>query len=345
MTSNGIQLWNVHEHVPCYVGAQTIVNVLGHLASPASVESLHYSLNGSPEQPVIFKAANAQNPRLVCVGDFNIDTITEDTLKSLNTLLLRARHTHGSQSLHRVEFRRSDAYTDQYSLRERLKNADYPEQVGQVVDGHWIVSTDDRGQKCLEVTVDQAGYDRIILLTAGSLGQAYTIRARLCVTRWLRTLHHVGLVFKWNPHLQGDGTCLPEQWSTGIAHYHADCAGLRFRVGVDVHFAEDGRKIGGRNLREAVLCPRRAYWNRWRRRLSIRSAFLPQLRAGKEYWFELAVDNQQHSLTVWRVGQRKPAAQLVLEDPLDVLPGNVAGIIAHQCGIKVFEFEIENNSG
>ena len=339
-TSNAIHLWNVHEKVPHYTGAQTIVNVLGHLANPAAVESLDYSLNEAPTRSAVFKAAATRAPRLVCLGDFNIDTITKDALKPVNTLLLRATYARGIERFHRVEFRTSDTYADRYSLRKRLKEADYPEQVGQVVDGCWIVSTDNRGQKCLEMTVDRAGYDRIILLTAGSLGQAYTIRARLCVTRWLRNRHHVGLVFKWNPHLQGDGTYLPDQWSTGIAHYYSNCAGLRFRIGVDVHFDEHGKKVGGHNLGEAVLCPRRAYWNRLLRRIS----FLPQLPAGKEHWFELTVRGRRYSLAIWRAGRPKPRPQLVVEEAPDLLRGNVAGIIAYYCGVRIYEFEIEEDS-
>src|SRR5690606_18388724 len=103
------------------------------------------------------------------------------------------------------------------------------EEVGQVVEGPWRVATDPSGRRCLEVAPDGAGYDRIILFGSKGWTSGYEVLARIRPTRILGR-HNLGLVYRWNPHEQGDGRRLPTTWSAGLALYRSyRPSGLKLR--------------------------------------------------------------------------------------------------------------------
>jgi len=341
-TAPPIELFNVADGVPVYMGAQRIVNIVGHLHEPDSIESLAYSLNGGPERPVFFKVAGAVAQRLLHSGDFNIDTIGREQLRPDNTLVVTASLRDGGREerVWRFPAAAGDSPPD---YRLALHDVEHPQQVAQVVDGRWRVSGDATGDRWLEIAEEDAGLDRVILFGRDDLGTGYTIRARLMVTSWVGNLHNIGLLFKWNPHLQGDGTHLPSQWSTGLGYYYSHCPGLRIRYGVDVHTNAEGRKMGDHVLAEAPL----SHWRYWARRLGRRFVGdrpgFEQVVPGVPYYFELRIEEGVHALTVWKAGRPKPRPRVVVNNPPQLLDQGAAGIIAHRCGVRVFDFAVETS--
>lgn len=344
MDEPGLDLWNVHDNVPLFAGAQRITNIVGRVTGSELPRRLEYSLNDGPSCPVHIKRSRDQSSRLVSIGDFHVDTLTNDMLRQTNKLVFAAYYSNGFVLEKSVTFPVQEQLPKRHSLKQRLNDARYPEQAGQVVDGGWIVSVDQHGDKCLELPVERAGYDRIVLLSEPIPSPNYTICTRLCITRWLRPLHHAGIVFDWNPHLQGDGTNLPDQWSTGLAHYHSACKGVRLRVGVNVRLDEKGKKVGGHNFGESVLDPWRANCNKVLRKMRLSRKALPQLVCDKNYDFELKVESRHHSLTVWQSGSTKPEAQVVEPELPELLSGHVAGVVLHYGAGRVYEFEIKEES-
>jgi hypothetical protein len=339
-----IEVWNIQDGIPVYAGAQSILNIIGRLNNAETVETLVYSLNGRPEVRVFFRNGSDSVSRLAQQGDFNIDTITRDQLFVENNLKLIARLKDGTRvsrsymlAINTVHWK-----TSRFSLD--LGNIMHPQEQGQLVDGKWRVGRDERGLACLEILPEDAGLDRIILFGTDELGSGYTIRARLKVNKWLRPMHNAGLLFLWNPHLQGDGTCLPGQWTTGLGYYYSHCAGLRIRIGVDVHLDGNRKRVGDTILGEAALSSRRYWTNMIVRNVTRGRWWVPQMVPGLEYWFELKVDSDAYALTVWPITCMRPPPQVVVTSPPELLATGAVGIIAHYCAVRVYEFHLEPHS-
>ncbi|MGI9534500.1 MAG: hypothetical protein ACR2NW_06085, partial [Thermodesulfobacteriota bacterium] len=175
--------------------------------------------------------------------------------------------------------------------------------------------------------------------------------ARLSVTSWTHITHNVGLLFKWNPHLQGDGTNLPIQWSTGLGYYYSLSKGLRIRFGKDVHVDQKGNKQGDYILREKPLSYSRYFkgklikFSRFVMKNEKKSLFFgrnpfSQITPGIQYYFKLKVHPERYSLTVWEDGTVEPSPQLVVNEPIEVLPQGSVGIIAYNCGVRIYEFNV-----
>jgi len=335
-----IDLWNLAQGVTAYAGAQRIFNVLGNIRGATEIGTLSYHLNDGPVTPVHFKRPENERGRLERVGDFNIDTINTDQLQSHNRLSLIACNKDGESFTQSTDFQILNSAVKAKDYQVDLTGIEFPEQIGQVVDGHWEVSKDPNGVACLEISEDNAGYDRIILLSDGSLDTGYRIQARLAVTAWTGSPHNVGLVFKWSPHLQGDGTCLPVRWNTGLAYYYSHCRGLRIRNGVDVHLDENGVKVGDYILGEACFSYRRYWLSRLAQMARLVLHPLPQIIPGRHYCFDLLIRSDVHTLTVWQAQHRQPAPQIVVSEPASLLPAGAAGFIAHRCALRVYDFAI-----
>jgi hypothetical protein len=315
----------------------------GRLGDVDDVERLSYSLNGGAQLPVSFESRAASASRLACLGDFNIDTLEREQLKAENRLTLTVDRKDGRQVKRTVDFPVDMKRCAAGSFRLDLSGVDHAQQAGQLVNGRWRVGRAVDGERCLEVLPEDAGLDRIILFGNDNLESGYTIRSRLQVNRWLRPVHNVGLLFKWNPHLQGDGTDLPSQWSTGLGYYYSQCRGLRIRIGVDVRLKSQREKLGDHVLGEGTLSPWRYRASRAYQKLTGGIRVIPQVVPGRPYWFELKVRRKEYALTVWPAGRSRPSPQVVVENPPELLNRGSAGIIAHQCAVRVFEFEIEQD--
>ena len=339
-----IEIWNLTPEIPVFTGAQKIFNIVGSLKNPQKISRLLYSLNGNSEKLVFFKNSERSSGRLQRLGDFNIDTIKNTELKSNNKLLLRLLYQDLTEKSYAIVF---SSYFNNIKYPEfklNWKEIKYPEQVGQFIDGKWQLVCDEQGKSCLEISQEDTGHDRIILFGHHQWTHSYEIRAKLSITQLSDTMYNLGLLFKWNEHLQGDGTWLPTQWSTGLGYYCSYSPGLRLRFGVDVHWDERGNKLGDYVLQEKPFSPYRYYLGKLFRRLLRKKAhlnpFAEQILTNRQYYFRLLVKPQKYALTVWEAGKKEPRPQLIVPYPSDKLPQGSVGIIAHNCGVRVYEYQV-----
>jgi hypothetical protein len=334
--SKELEVWNLTPGGTAVIGAQKIFNVVGRVRTQNGAAALEYVLNDGPRFPVnIGKSARLSRP-----GDFNIDTIALSDLRNDNVLDLYV--SSGSDiSHHSIPF-----YTKSTADRwprfelefDRVNNI---EEIGQVIDGRWLVSKDDAGVPCLEIRPEDAGYDRLIGFGSHEWTTGYEVNARIIVTRWTkRGYFNTGLTFKWNPHLRGDGTNLPTQWSTGLAYYAAKCPGLRLRFGVNVHWSNN-EKVGSHVLKETHY----SLWRRWaglvrNEIFRIGDNPITQLLPFVPYRFRLIVLPRAYRLTVWEEGTPEPEPQLIVLEPKDLLPTGCVGLIACNCAMRVYEYAV-----
>lgn len=344
------ELWNLAPDTTALTGAQTIFNVLGRLKHPDKIKRITYSINGSPERAVFFKYLKNCSERLMRSGDFNVDTILAEELGPENRLALKL-DLGPEEKEYQINFstRLNSEITPRFRLD--LSKASYPHEVGQIVDGRWLCGRDESSEPCLEILNKDAGLDRIILFGRHDWTSGYEITARLCVTTWTHITHNIGLLFKWNPHLQGDGSCLPAQWSTGLGYYYSLSKGLRIRFGHNVHFDSNGHKKGDYILKEKPLSLYR-YLKGNMIKLSLPLLkFLngnsdlmanpfSQIIPGRQYLFKMWVHPEKYTLTVWERGKNEPPPQLMVNEPPDILPQGSVGIIAYNCGVRLYEFDI-----
>ncbi|MCI0696561.1 hypothetical protein L0337_31735 [candidate division KSB1 bacterium] len=343
-SADKLEVWNLTPNSNALVGAQRIFNVVGRLRSPHATIKLLYSLNNGSEKSVWFNANEKRSTRLEYHGDFNIDTIEAADLKPRNRLAFRIVNGAIEQPKYDLIFSTHAILEELPQFRLNLEGVDNPEQVGQIVDGKWRVSRDENHEPCLEILKEDAGLDRIILFGRHDWTTGYEITARICVTAWTTNTHNVGLVFKWNPHLQGDGTHLPSQWSTGLGYYYSRCPGLRIRFGVDVHLDKDGNKLGDHILQEATL----SWWRRWVGRFGNKVFYkalpriypLSQFVPGVQYRLRLIVRPEKYALTVWKNGKKEPHPQVLVLNPIEKLACGSTGVIALNCGVRVYEFNV-----
>ncbi len=338
--SDQLEIWNLTPNSPAWGHAQTLFNVAGRLKSPDTVENLLYSLNDYPEKPVYFNRRTERNGRLHHHGDFNIDTILTQELTRHNRLKLRVLDRNSGWSEHEIAFHLLHGSLTEPNFKLDLDGITHPQQVGQIVDGKWRVSRDEADIPCLEIKAEDAGLDRIILFGQHTWGSSYEITARLSVTTWTGIPHNIGLVFKWNPHRRGDGASLPTEWSTGLGYYYSQCPGLRIRFGVNVCRDASGNKIGDYILKEAPLSFWRSYTSRIINRFLPLKNPLSQISPGAFYRFRMRVDPAEYALTVWVDGQPEPAPQLSVPNPVERLPQGSVGIIAHRCGVRIYEYKV-----
>jgi hypothetical protein len=337
-----LEVWNLSRGLVARSGAVDVFNVVGRLKVPRSVASFTYRLNRGPETPIFFVAKGSNSGRLRDAGDFSIDTIGLADLEPENLLRLRIVREGGAEHEEQIRFRHRPFEGKEPRFRLDLAGIDAAEQVGQVVEGRWRVSADARGRSCLEIAPEDAGYDRIILFGRKDWTTGYEALTRLTVTR-ITGHHNVGVIFKWNPQARGDGAFLPETWSTGLGYYcsYGRRAGIRLRFGVEVHVDESGRKHGEYMLaHRPLVSERRVLINHIadRMRLTRRAS---ELRLHQEYRFRVRVHPRQYALTVWEASTPEPAAQLLVNDPVERLDMGAVGILAYNVGVQVHEFEVE----
>ena len=334
--SKELEVWNLTPGGTALFGAQEIFNVVGRVNRVSEKVSLHYSLNSGPRNPVSI----GNSPRISRPGDFNIDTIGIGDLQHENTLNLYL--ANGNElSHHSIRFSAKPTSDGLPRFDLNFDNVNNVEEIGQVIDGRWLVSKDG-GRPCLEIRPEDAGYDRLIGFGNRNWTSGYEINALITVTRWTaRGYFNSGLTFKWNPHLRGDGTRLPTQWSTGLAYYAAKCPGLRLRFGVDVHWNSANKKVGSYVLKETHY----SFWRRWagfvrNEIFRIGNNPITQLLPLVPYRFRLIVHPETYRLTVWENGSVEPKPQLVVPKPTDMLPTGCVGLIGCNCAMRVFEYTV-----
>lgn len=334
-------VWNLTKGGIARCGCVDIFNVVGRIRDPDAVETFTYRLNGGFETPVFFLRSGSRQGRLTRPGEFNIDTIGLADLEPENTLRLRVVKNGGKQQTEEIPFRTQPFEQLEPRFRLELDGAGAAEEVGQVVEGPWRVARDQFGRPCLEVSPEDAGYDRIILFGHQGWTTGYEVRARLAVTRILGR-HNVGIAFKWNPHERGDGTHLPKSWSSGLGYYssYGKQPGLRIRYGVKVQYDQGGHKRGSFVLAQAPLHTR---WGMRLTRLKQAARLAPaasDLKLNQEYVFRMRVHPRRYRLAVWPAEQPEPSTELKVDEPHERLPQGAVGILAYQVGIRLYEYEV-----
>jgi hypothetical protein len=344
-----LEIWNLTPGTSNYAGAQEIFNIVGRLKSPEKTSNLHYSLNGETDKPVFFNRGPAQIGRLPKPGDFNLDTIRLADLKPYNEITFRVTSDNQEVKESKIAFAINLYKEHKPRFQLNFKEIEHASQVGQIVDGKWQLGYNSNGEPCLEIREENAGLDRIILFGRHDWTSGYEITTTLCVTTWIKRPYNVGLLFKWNPHLQGDGSSLPIQWSTGLGYYCSYNPGLRIRFGVNVHLDENGNKVGSFVLKNGRLSLWRAMiGNVVERRVIRRIAReifglkLPftEIAPGIPYHFRLRIHPKKYTLSVWKYGKKEPPPQLVVSKPNERLPKGSMGIVAHYCAVKVYNFNV-----
>jgi len=343
------EIWNLAPESTAVSGAQNIFNILGRLKHPESVKRFTYSVNGGPEREIFFKKSKNSSERLMRPGDFNIDTVQVHELGGENVIVFRV--DTGAERTYDLRFSTRPYCDGVPSFRLDMSDANYSHEVGQVVDGRWLCGTDENSEPCLEIQKEDAGLDRIILFGRHNWTAGYEINATLSVTSWTHITHNVGLLFKWNSHRQGDGSSLPPEWSTGLGYYYSLSRGLRIRLGRDVHFDHNGNKRGDIVLKESPLSHYHYLKGRMLKAYRGVSRIMrkngngtknpfSQIIPGKRYCFNMVVDPEVYQLTVWEEGKKKPSPQLVANNPEDILPNGSVGIIAYNCGVRIYSYEV-----
>jgi hypothetical protein len=344
-----LEIWNLTRGIPNYAGAQEIFNIVGRLKSPEKTSNLHYSLNGGTDKPVFFNRGPAQTGRLQKPGDFNLDTIRLADLKPYNEITFRVTSDNQEVKESKIAFAINLYKEHEPCFQLNFKEIEHASQIGQIVDGKWQLGFNSKGEPCLEIQEENAGLDRIILFGRYDWTTGYEITTTLCVTTWIKRPYNVGLLFKWNPHLQGDGSLLPIQWSTGLGYYCSYKPGLRIRFGVNVHLDENGNKVGSFVLKKGRLSMWRAMVGNVIERRVIRRVAreifdlkLPftEIAPGIPYHFRMRVHPKKYALSIWKYGKKEPPPQLVVLKPNERLSQGSMGIVAHYCAVKVYNFNV-----
>jgi hypothetical protein len=348
--TDDLEIWNLKPGVSNYAGAQKIFNVLGRLKLPQKVSHFIYSFNGGKESPVFFNRGLNQNGRLQKPGDFNLDTIRLGDLKPDNEIIFRVIYDGREIKESKIAFTINHYEEKKPHYRLDLKDIEYPFQVGQMIDGHWQMDLDSKGEPFLGIREENAGFDRIILFGHHNWTNGYEIKAKLCVTSWIKRPFNVGLLYKWNSYPQGDGASLPTQWSTGHGYYCSYHPGLRIRFGVNVHLNEKGNKVGSFVLKKKRLSLSRVIIGKIVERRYIRPIAreifklqfpFAEIAPGVPYFFRMMVHPQKYALTVWKCEKKEPSPQLVVLEPNERLLRGSLGIVAHHCAVRLYKFNVD----
>ena len=337
MRTPAFELWNLSAGGDAWAGAQDIFNVVGRVADVAHVRRCTYVLNEGSEREFAVRGLNGGGRRLERPGDFNIDTIRSGELREANQLELRAYRHDGNVARESCAFRIRSTPIELGEWRCQPRLGDGVESLGQVVDGRWTVGADDDGRGDVGSEAYDAGDVRILLFGYRAWPTGYELHARFVVERWTRSISQgVGGAFKWNDHAPGDGSALPETWSTGMAWAFSESPGATIRFGVDARKGSDGRWRGESVLAEASLSRWRAQAGRLCRRVAPTHFSFPPVRPGVEYRYRLVVDDAAISLTIWENDRPEPRPQVVARGD-QPLPSGSVGWVAHYCAMKLYE--------
>ena len=335
-----LEIWNLTEGQAALFGSVSIFNVVGRIKEPETVADVAYRLNGEGPVPIYVNREPRRSGRLRRPGDFNVDTIDIEQLKNDNELKIVIARQDGRIEEELIHFPAIPFDQERPAFALDLAKAHAAEGVGQIVEGHWRVSEDARGRRCLEIRPEDAGYDRIVLFGRREWSTNYELFAKLAITKIAGT-HNLGFVFKWNPHERGDGTYLPRKWSSGLAYYcsYGRKAGLRIRYGVEVYRDRQGKKQGDYLLgyKSTGLCSKVISGMPF---LSRFSAHLTDLKVGPDYCMRLRVTPERYAFTTWLAEEDEPEPQVVVDEPEERLENGSVGLLALQIAVRLFEFDV-----
>ena len=204
--NGGVQLnvWYGQHQVFGGIGTpQKRIDILGNVTNCDYVQSLQYSLNGSPLLPL---SMGPTNQRLTGTGDFDVEIACTDLLPwpAQNNIQIVATEINGIVVTAPVicEYFKENVWPLPYGVNWR--SVTDISKVAQVVDGNWAVDANG-------VTVAEQGYDRSIAIGDANTWHDYEVTVPVTV----HTSYHVpgqiggepeiGLVMRWTGHYPKNG--------------------------------------------------------------------------------------------------------------------------------------------
>ena len=340
LKNQDFEVWNLSPNDIVKYGATSIFNIVGRVKNPAELVEFSYILNDKPKTGIFFAKISKRSGRLKKSGDFNIDTINIYDLRRQNLIKFIVRRNKNYIKCYNITFDAVPFTNTEPKFSLDLVNVTAAEQIGQVVEGNWHISRDHSGRKYLEILPEDAGYDRLILFGHREWQSNYEVYTRLSVTKIIG-VHNLGIVFRWNPHEQGNGEYLPKTWSTGLAYYtsYGKNPGIRVRYGVNVYIDEYGIKHGDYLLEAKPL----SFNNRLIHKfnfLSRLSNWMTDIKINCEYCFRFRIQAKQCALSVWQADEGELSPQIIVNNPIDYLRNGSVGILAFQVALKIHEFRV-----
>ena len=173
---------------------QRWVNILGNVHDPDGVASLAYSLNGGDIEPLSMGGDFHDNPRLQEPGDFNIDVAYSSLAAGTNTIRILAIDATGDWTMEAVTVNYVTGQTWSMPYEIDWSQVTNIQDVGQIVDGHWVLEGDG-------VRSANMGYDRLIAVGDTSW-QDYEVVVPITVHNFdaTRGTPGVGLLLRWDGH-------------------------------------------------------------------------------------------------------------------------------------------------
>jgi hypothetical protein len=116
-------------------------------------------------------------------------------------------------------------------------------------------------------------------------------------------------------------------------------------MGIQVAFGVTTNNGDGAKFHHYLLG--RTPLSRWRKelgRISHRiigaNNLFPQIPTHKQYRFRMLVRPERYALTVWPREKKEPLPRLNFPQPVDRLPRGSVGIIAHNCAVRLYDFQV-----
>ncbi|MEM9033479.1 MAG: hypothetical protein AAGD18_02705 [Actinomycetota bacterium] len=338
--SGPIEIWNLTDDGPVEVGPQPLVPIVGRIHDWRPDEQLTWRLDDGEPAPA-FVSTGAE--RLSWHGDFAIDGLLRDALAEGEVHELELR-LDGPARSHRAEvkFRPIATAAPEPSWDLAAMTGDEVEQIVQVIEGRWSLETEPNR---LRIEPGDEGYDRIIAFGRDTYTGDYLLDTTFTIDGFAagKRFHAFGLLFKWRPHRQGDGTHLPRNWTSGLGIFSSTGPGLAIRYGEDVHYLPGGIRVGN-----TVVGTRRLDALRWAAsRATVRSRLLPvlpQLPIGTRVRMSLEVEDGRHRLSIETEGRRSIERHLEVEAPEPIETGCV-GFMAAWTAVTVEELRVSPLTG
>lgn len=205
-----INIWHGRQQKVGHLGyAQHDFNLIGNVLAIEQLDTLVYSLNGSPPVGLnIGRGKFGDNRRLAAPGDFNADIPISMLRPGENTIVVTAKDAKGRKTTVKAYV---EKVKGNYPLPVKIdwKEVKDPQDVGQYVDGEWAIGNG--GLRTL-----RTGYDRVFLI-GDTTWQDYDVSVPFTVHRVdtetgpVSGGNGLGLLMRFTGHVNGG----PRNFPTG----------------------------------------------------------------------------------------------------------------------------------
>jgi hypothetical protein len=265
---------------------QPWVNVLGTVYGKNAISSLTYTLNGGSPQTL---AMGQQYPRLIEIGDFNVEIDRANLNNGANTVVITAVDSLGNQSSQSVTVNYVSGRTWPLPYSVDWSTVANISDVAQIVDGKWQLQPDG------SVRTMEVGYDRLIAIGEMNTWTNYEVTAEVTVNTVDCMDFGIGIVTGWRGHSTVQfGQALPDQPRTGHVF-----TGLGWWTS-EVPGVPRGSSANEEIYNNTVLHPETI--------LTAKTRFLTR---GTKYIYKFRVDpngpsNSLYSLKIWPASMPEP---------------------------------------